>query len=123
MSSSYQGLNRAERLEQKKGFERVYRRGRRISAKFFVAYVLGKREGPSRVGVVAGRKVGKAVTRNRAKRVLREVFRKNRPTSTVSADVVLIAKPSISGASYAEVERAYVQLVSGAIERAAASPG
>jgi ribonuclease P protein component len=118
VSPAYQRLKASERLEKKAEFQKVYKRGRRLSSRFFIAYVLCRPVGPLRVGVVASRRVGRAVVRNRAKRLLREVFRKNRPERSVSADVVLIARPSIAEARYHDIEKAYVLDVYSVIEAA-----
>ncbi len=75
--------------------------------------------GPLRVGVVASRRVGGAIERNHAKRRLRDVFRRNRPAVAVAADVVLIARPTISQASYREIEKTYVGAVGRALEEIA----
>lgn len=79
--------------------------------------------GPLRVGVVASRRVGGAIDRNRAKRRLRNVFRRNRPFTPVAADVVLIARAAISQASYSEVEKAYVWGVGRELEELAQQGG
>jgi len=56
--------------------------------------------------------VGGAVVRNRAKRVLREVFRRNRASlAGVSADVVIVARTGFNQATYGEIESAYRQSV------------
>jgi len=57
-----------------------------------------------RLGVVAGKFVGNAVKRARAKRVLREAFRLNRHKFSGKADVVLRARPELLGADAGEVE-------------------
>ena len=80
-----------------------------------MCFVLFLSEGPLRVGVVASRKVGDAVRRNRAKRLLREVVRRNRPKRAVSADFVLVARAALAGASYGDLERAYVATVARAL--------
>jgi ribonuclease P protein component len=55
--------------------------------------------GTGELAVVAGRKVGGAVQRNRARRILREAWRQVAPTRGSSHDVVLVARASIGGAS------------------------
>lgn len=104
-----------ERLKRKGDFERAYRHGRRFTDAFFIAYVLPREQGRLRLGVVASRRVGGSVRRNRAKRLLREVFRKNKPAADVSADVVLIAKGALAGASYRDLEPRYVKTVGRAL--------
>ena len=102
--------------ERKAEFQRAYAKGKRLSSRFFIAYVLSTAESVLRVGVVASRRVGGAVERNRAKRLLREVFRRNKPPKAVAADVVLIARATISEASYKDVEKAYITGVLRALE-------
>lgn len=112
-------FRRADRLTRRDEFEAVYERGRKFQTRQFVAFVLFKEEGALRVGVVASRRVGDAVRRNRAKRRLREVFRRNRAgLEGVSADVVLVARAGVGDASYGDLERAYVTTVLRALEGA-----
>jgi ribonuclease P protein component len=61
-----------------------------------------------RVGLVAGKSVGGAVIRNRAKRLLREAFRRHQPDLVRPVSAVLVARKSIVGRSYAEVERDFL---------------
>jgi ribonuclease P protein component len=65
----------------------------------------------SRLGVVIGRKLGKANVRNRAKRLLREAFRRNQHRIAKGLDLVLIARPSIVGLDYRAVEAHYLRLL------------
>jgi ribonuclease P protein component len=60
--------------------------------------------GVRRFAVVASRKVGKAVKRNRAKRLLREFFRRNENIFPASADFILVASPKILSFKYSELE-------------------
>jgi ribonuclease P protein component len=54
--------------------------------------------GPGRATFVAGKKVGGAVERNRARRVLRAAWREVGPLLVEEADIVWVARPSIRGA-------------------------
>lgn len=64
--------------------------------------------GQARLGVTVSRRVGGAVARNRIKRLVREVFRKNRAALGVPLDVVVIARPA---AAEAPRERAEADLL------------
>lgn len=95
-----------ERLRYSHEFRRVVAGGRRVQgavATFF--FVLGLPAGATRaVGIVASRRVGSAVARNRARRLLREAYRLNKHNLNDKAQVVIVAKPAINGKSFAEVE-------------------
>jgi len=65
----------------------------------------------SRVGVTAGRSVGGAVQRNRAKRLLREAMRMLLPAIRPGWDLILIARQPLPGATYQQVQAALSQLI------------
>ncbi len=65
----------------------------------------------SRLGLVTTRKIGGAVQRNRARRLLREAFRLHQHDLGAAVDLVLIARPSISGKDYAGVEKDFLTTV------------
>lgn len=61
-------------------------------------------QGNLRLGVITSRKIGNAVARSRARRLMREVFRKHQHDFQQAVDLVLVARPSIAGKSCAQVE-------------------
>jgi ribonuclease P protein component len=61
--------------------------------------------GRSRLGVIASGKIGGAVARNRARRLLREAFRLHQRDLGQPLDLVLVARASIAGKGLAEVEK------------------
>ena len=90
-----QGLGRNRRLTRTSFFQQTYAQGRRVVGRAMVLW-LREGEGASlRLGVVASRKVGGAVQRACAKRLMREVYRRNRHRFSGPFDIVLVARRGI----------------------------
>ncbi len=67
--------------------------------------------GYTRLGVTASRRLGKAVTRNRARRLLREAARLSYPHIHPGWDLLLIARPALVGARQPQVQGAFESLL------------
>ena len=63
---------------------------------------------PPRLGVVTSKKVGGAIERSRARRLLRESFRQHQHELSQPVELVLVARPSIAGRGFAEVEKDFL---------------
>jgi len=89
------------RLRKNSQFAAVYEHGRTWANDFVVLKTLPNGLGWNRYGFVAGKRLGKAVVRNRVKRLLREV---TRVTATKTGwDVVFIARSQSATANYHEL--------------------
>ena len=95
---------RASRLRARKLFLEVYERGHRVHSPFFVLFGLPGATPTSRLGITATKKFGHAVARNRIKRVVREIFRKNRGLATSPVDIVVNVKMGARQQSYDRLE-------------------
>lgn len=98
-----EGLSKGDRIRRRADFRVVQSRGERVHAPSFLVMVFARPDANRRVGVTVTKKVGPAVTRNRIKRVVREVFRRNKALLPEGADVVLIAKKNAPGLGYEQV--------------------
>lgn len=72
-------------------------------------FVLANQSGVGRLGIAATRKLGGAVARNRAKRLIREVFRRNKLAP--GFDLVIIPKRELFDASLNVLEADYRNLL------------
>jgi ribonuclease P protein component len=101
-------LTPLERIRKKSDFARLYREGGRFRGRLFTLVFLGSGPGPSRLAVVASRKVGPAVVRNRVKRRFRELFRRNKKLLREPLDLIVIARPESGEVAWTELRDAYV---------------
>lgn len=110
---------RTHRLCRRQDFLRVQREGTRVHTRHYVIVVMPRPEGGvRRLGITVTKKVAGAVGRNRVKRVLREVFRRNREIFPESCDLVVIAKSGAPELGY-EAVRSELARVSGPMAGAA----
>ncbi len=105
-------LGRAARLKQGRDFARLRLEGQRLAVGCLVANWRRLPPGaPSRLGVITAGKVGPAVTRSRARRLLREAFRVHQLELGVALELVLVARPSIAGKRFADVEKDFLTML------------
>ena len=62
-------------IKSNRDFSYLFKKGESIVTYAFVCYMRPRRAGKNRLGIVTGKKVGNAVKRNRARRIIREAFR------------------------------------------------
>ena len=92
------------RLRNQEDFQKVFQKGRSTANRQFVIYVLPK-EGQDqlRIGISVSKKLGKAVVRNRIKRLIREALRLNLPSIDWKGDLIVIARGPVAEMNYQEV--------------------
>jgi ribonuclease P protein component len=100
-----------ERIRKKKEFSELYKRGRCARGKYFNLIYLPNSLSHSRMAVVASKKVGNAVHRNKIRRRVRELFRRNKGLLKSPLDMLLIAKKEIRSATWAVLRDEYVAAV------------
>ena len=102
-------LPQSMRLKQRRDFTELKHRGQRLAAGCLIAnWTTSPAGSSSRLGVITGRKLGPAVTRSRARRLLRETFRLHQHDLREPVTLVLVARSSILGKQRAEVERDFL---------------
>lgn len=96
------------RLKARHEFQAVQTQGRRVATRFVTLLALPNQSSVDRLGLIASRKFGNAVMRNRAKRRLREIFRRTEPDTVAarglqSIDVVAIPRRALLTAPFVVV--------------------
>lgn len=84
-----------EILNNNKDFVALYKKGRFTSSKYSVIYVKPNNKPFNRLGITASKKIGNAVCRNRAKRLIRLAYRNAEISLPVGIDVVIVARTPI----------------------------
>ena len=104
-------MQRKFRLTRSEDFKRVRRSGKSYAHPLVVLIVQTHEQPRLQVGVTAGRTVGTAVHRNRAKRLLREAMRLLIPNIVPGFDLILIARPGLVSATLDETRQALLTLL------------
>ena len=89
---------RRRRLSRSGDFDRVYREGTSRGNRFLVLYSFVRAEGEpgsSRLGISVGRRIGKAVQRNKVKRAVRAAFWGLAEELPPGHDYVIVARPGV----------------------------
>ncbi len=99
-------FTRARRVTRRADYQRVLGEAPRTHGRFFTLAVAPNQLGRVRLGMVASRKLGNAVKRNLAKRLIREIFRRSdRAASEAALDVVVIPRPAIFAADFGSLQQ------------------
>lgn len=115
-----QRLTKAERVRQRPEYLHIQGKGRKIHTANFLCFGMlrgtpgsvsgdappdkpADGPGPARLGITVSRRVGGAVIRNRLKRLVREAYRRQKAAFPVGTDLVVIARPEATRATYTDV--------------------
>lgn len=101
-------MQRPFRLRRKEDFDRLRKTGRAWRHPFLILSVAPNCLAHNRYGFVTSKRLGKAVTRTRLRRVLREIVRREHPSLIPGYDMVFIARDPMVGQPYHTIYQAVV---------------
>ncbi len=105
---------KSESLKLNKDFKRVYGRGKAYVHPVLVTYITKNRLGYPRIGITAGKKLGNAVTRNRAKRVILAAWYGCREQVCTGVDIVFVARSATARAKSTKLSQVLLSQLSAA---------
>lgn len=103
------GFRPRERIRRRSEFQVVYDRGARFHSRFGTVFLLPNGLAWARLGIAATRKFGGAVERNRAKRRIRDVFRRHKIAP--GFDIVVVPKRPVLDVSLSAFEAEFCRLI------------
>lgn len=109
MANSDQRFPRRERLSKRREFLEVYEKGEKAKGRYFYLYFLRNHLPYNRLGITVTRKTGGPAIRNRIKRCLREVFRRNKKAVEPFCDLVINVTRAAPKASYHSLEEEFLR--------------
>ena len=92
-------------LRKDADFDNIYKRGKSVGDKYVVVFFIKNHRDINRTCFLASKKVGNSVRRNRARRLLRESYRLFKDRLPVGYDVIIIARNTITGRKFQEVDK------------------
>jgi len=105
-------MKKAYRVKKNKEFQAIIKSGKSFANREFVIYYIEKQDQTHfRVGISVGRKLGKAVQRNRLKRLIREAFRELESRISPNVDMIIIARKNSIDLPYDRVKNSIVHLL------------
>ena len=98
-------FRRTQRIRRRAEFQHIYEHGTRVSARCCTFFIQPNRLAVGRLGIAATKKLGGAVVRNRAKRLVREVFRRCGIAS--GFDIIVVPRRQLLDTSFDAFQAEY----------------
>jgi len=105
------GFPRSRRLAKQHDFKRLYRTGLKKTNRYLTVYTSPVQGRQGKVGIVAGKRLGSAVERNRIRRILRETFRTSQHQISDQTDIAIVVKSPALDLPHHELAEQLLQLL------------
>lgn len=96
-------------LKKNHEFRRLYAKGKSAATATLAVYCRKNGSGRNRIGYTVSNKIGHAVTRNRVRRRLREIYRLHEGEFRRGSDIVVVARMRAPSADYRRLEADFLK--------------
>lgn len=104
-------MEKRHRIRKNIEFQSVYKLGKSYGNRNLVLYIKKNNLDYTRIGFTITKKIGNAVTRNRIRRMLREICRLNFHKIKPGYDLIFISKKNVVGMKYDELEKSVFHIL------------
>lgn len=101
-------MKKTQTIKSNRTFRFLYRKGKSYANPYLALYAHKNRNGINSIGITVNKKIGKAVVRNRIKRLIRESYRCHEGSVQDGYDLVVVSRFKMAGADYHRTERALI---------------
>ena len=95
-----------ETIKENRDFQRAYKKGKSYVSPVVVTYIVKNKENNLQIGITTARKIGKAVQRNRARRIIRAAASAIIPELKSGYNIVFVARTRTVHAKSYDIEKA-----------------
>lgn len=103
-----QSLNARFTLKKNSDFRRLYSKGKNAVTAYLVVYIRRNKLDRNRTGFTVSAKLGNAVTRNRIRRQMREIYRQNSVRMKTGYDIIVVARSRCVNGDFHKMEDAFI---------------
>lgn len=104
-------MNKDNKITDNKDYRIVYNRGKSLSDYNLVLFVRKRRDKKLRFGITTAKKMKRAVDRNRFRRRIKEIVRKNFDSVETGYDIVIMGRLNAKDADFWKLEKSYTRLL------------
>lgn len=105
------GMATLRKLKKNYEFKKVYNEGRYYVEKYVVMYIIKNNLNINRTGFSVSKKIGNSVVRNKTKRRMKEIYRKNAANTILGYDIVFTARVGSGSVEYSIIEKNIVSIL------------
>ncbi len=99
-------MKKTQTIKSNRTFRFLYRKGRSYANPYLALYAHKNRNGTNSIGITVNKKIGKAVVRNRIKRLIRESYRCHEDSIADGYDLVVVSRFKMAGSDFHKTEKA-----------------
>ena len=104
-------MKHTQPLKMNYEFRRLYAKGKSAVSPYMAVYFRKNRENTNKLGLTVSTKLGNAVTRNRTRRRLKEIYRLNEDKIALGHDIVVVARVRCKHAEFAALQADFLRLL------------